>query len=137
MIAVSPSQERGPQTSYGRGILEAHALGLRSHVLGVLARLPLVWEIHIHGLRGIAQYLLELERFGTYHPRLLLIEMRDRLGFVCAALQEGKSILYTRHKHPHAHRGCRKVTIYERVQHLLADSLKLLGGEKQCPMKGE
>src|SRR3712207_610310 len=70
-VAV-PGAWCAPTTSHGRGVLKAHALGLRSHVLGVLVRLSLVWEIHIHGLWGVAQYLVELEGFRTYHPRLLL-----------------------------------------------------------------
>jgi len=50
-----PRSRRSPKTSHCGGVLEKHALGLRGHVLGVLARLSLVWEIHIHGLRGVTQ----------------------------------------------------------------------------------
>jgi hypothetical protein len=65
MITDLPSQERGvPKTSHGRGVLKAHALGLRSHVLGVLARLALVWEIHIHGLWALRSISLSSRASG-------------------------------------------------------------------------
>jgi hypothetical protein len=50
-----PRSRRSPKTSHCGGVLETHTLGLRGHVLGVLARLSLVLEIHIHGLRGVTQ----------------------------------------------------------------------------------
>ena len=70
-VAV-PETRRGPQTAHLGGISVGDALGLRGHVLGVLSGLSLVWKIHVHGLRGVAEYLVELEGFGAYHPLLLL-----------------------------------------------------------------
>jgi hypothetical protein len=38
----------------------------------MLARFSLVREVHVHGLRGVAQYLVELEGFRAHHLLFLL-----------------------------------------------------------------
>jgi hypothetical protein len=57
---------------YGLGLFKGHTLGLGGHIFSVLASLSLVGKIHIHGLRGIAEYLVELEGFGAGHSQCLL-----------------------------------------------------------------
>src|ERR671920_572890 len=57
---------------YGVGLFKDHTLGLGGHILGVLAGLSLVGKIHVHGLRGVAQDLVELEGFGANHSQCLL-----------------------------------------------------------------
>jgi hypothetical protein len=37
-------------------------------------------------------------------------EVCDHLGFVCACLQEGQTVYYTRHRQPYPDRGRRKMT---------------------------
>jgi hypothetical protein len=75
MIADWPSQERGVAHSpvYGVGLFVGHTLRLRGHVFGVLACLSLVGKIHIYGLRGVAEDLVELEGLGTHHSTRRLL----------------------------------------------------------------
>jgi hypothetical protein len=70
-----PGAWHSPKTSHSGGVLETYALGLRGHVLGVLARLPLVLEIHIHGLRALRSNSLKHQALGIYQQVALRMPM--------------------------------------------------------------